>query len=238
MTNKQVIVITGASGGIGKALTHWFKQRDCILILHYFQTAIEEPSSDAVFHYKADLRSEEQINAFAASIIARFGRIDVLINNAGISKSAMAWKTEYEAWRETMSINLDAPFLLAKAIIPAMRTNKHGRIINISSIVAQTGAIGTAAYTASKAGLIGFTKTLSKELASSAITVNALALGYFDTGIIDDVPKEIQHAIIETIPLKQLGNPLAICAAVDWLISDEALYVTGQVINLNGGLYV
>jgi 3-oxoacyl-[acyl-carrier protein] reductase len=235
---KKVILLTGASGGIGKALTAWFKQRDYVLVLHYFNTPIDETESATIFPYEADLRDEKQINALVDEVIKRFGRIDVLINNAGISKSAMAWKTEYEAWKETMSINLDAPFLLSKAVIPAMRAAKSGRIINISSIVAQTGAIGTAAYTASKAGLIGLSKTLSKELAPNAITVNALALGYFNTGIIDDVPEAIQQTIIETIPLKQLGDPQAICATIDWLISDEALYVTGQVIHLNGGLYV
>jgi len=149
----------------------------------------------------------------------------------------MSWKTDYDAWKETLAINLDAPFLLSKAIIPSMRSNKFGKIINISSVVAQTGAIGTAAYAASKAGLIGLTKTMSKELALNNISVNALALGYFKVGMIDDVPQEMQQAIIETIPKKELGNPSAVCKTIEWLISDEAEYVTGQIINLNGGMY-
>ena len=118
-----------------------------------------------------------------------------------------------------------------------MRERKYGRIINISSVVAQAGAIGTAAYAASKAGLLGLTKTQSKELAGSGITVNALALGYFSTGMIGDVPSEMQEEIIKTIPLKKLGDPETVCKTIEWLISDESAYITCQVINLDGGMY-
>jgi NAD(P)-dependent dehydrogenase (short-subunit alcohol dehydrogenase family) len=149
----------------------------------------------------------------------------------------MSWKTEFEEWRETMAINLDAPFLLSKAVIPAMRAQKSGTIINVSSVVAQTGAIGTAAYAASKAGLIGLTKTLSKELAPANISVNALALGYFNTGMIEDVPNELQQEIIKSIPMNRLGETETVCKTIEWLIADEMRYVTGQVINLNGGMY-
>jgi NAD(P)-dependent dehydrogenase (short-subunit alcohol dehydrogenase family) len=118
-----------------------------------------------------------------------------------------------------------------------MRLKNSGCIINISSVVAQSGAIGTAAYAASKAGLIGLTKTQSKELATNNITVNALALGYFNTGMIEDVPVALQKDIVETIPMKRLGDPLTVCKAIEWLISPESAYITGQVINLNGGMY-
>lgn len=195
-------------------------------------------ASDSIAYFQADLTNEDEVNRMIEAVINRFGRVDVLINNAGISKSAISWKTSLDAWNETIAINLTAPFLVAKACIPSMRKNGSGSIINISSVVGQTGQIGTAAYTASKAGLIGLTKTLAKELVSNNITVNALALGYFSTGMIADVPQEQQDQIIESIPMKKLGDPATVCKTIEWLISSEAAYVTGQVIQLNGVLYM
>ena len=235
---KKVILITGASGGMGKHFTNWFKQQNVKLALHYFEAKNTMEASDSIAYFQADLTNEDEVNRMIEAVINRFGRIDVLINNAGISKSAMSWKTSLDAWNETIAINLTAPFLVAKACIPFMRENGSGSIINISSVVGQTGQIGTAAYSASKAGLIGLTKTLAKELASNNITVNALALGYFSTGMIADVPQEQQDQIIESIPLKKLGDPATVCKTIEWLISSEAAYVTGQVIQLNGGLYM
>ena len=150
----------------------------------------------------------------------------------------MSWKTDAASWRETLAINLDAPFFMSKHVIPTFRQQNSGRIINISSIVAQTGFIGTSAYAASKAGLIGLTKTLSKELSNFGVTVNALALGYFNVGMIDDVPKELQEEIISSIPLQKLGDPSSVFQTINWLISEEGGYVTGQTINLNGGLFL
>lgn len=235
---KKVMLITGASGGMGKQLTNWFSKQNYKLVLQYNTRPVELNNSEDIISIQCDLRDESQIQELVKTVLNTFGRVDVLINNAGISKSAMSWKTELEAWKETMAINLDAPFLLSKEVIPGMRSNNSGKIINISSVVAQSGAIGTAAYAASKAGLIGLTKTLSKELAPNGITVNALALGYFNTGMIEDVPLLLRDSIIETIPLKALGEPETVCKTIEWLIADESNYITGQVINLNGGMYV
>jgi len=234
--DKKVILITGASGGMGSHLMNWFKDQPVYLALHYFEKKIDIVSADNCAFFQADLTKESEVNQLVINVLNRFGKIDVLINNAGISKSSMTWKTPLSEWNETLAINLTAPFLMAKACIPSMRDMEIGRIINISSVVGQTGQIGTAAYTASKAGLIGLTKTMAKELANKNITVNALALGYFSTGMIDDVPQIQKEQIISTIPLQKLGNPSAVCKTVEWLISDEAAYVTGQVIQLNGGL--
>lgn len=234
---KKVILITGASGGMGKHLVSWFKDQDYRLILHYHDKPIDIEETESIRLLKADLRFPEQIKLLAKAALNIFGRIDVLVNNAGVSKSSMSWKMTMDDWKETMAINLDAPFLLSKEIIPSMRAQNSGCIINISSVVAQSGAIGTAAYAASKAGLIGLTKTLSKELAPNNISVNTLALGYFNTGMIEDVPAEIQETIIQSIPLKKLGEPKTVCKTIEWLIADESSYVTGQVINLNGGMY-
>lgn len=235
---KKVILITGASGGMGTHFTNWFKQQNVNLALHYFEAKNTMEASDSIAYFQADLTNEDEVNHMIEAVISRFGRVDVLINNAGISKSAMSWKTTLEDWNATVAVNLTAPFLVSKACVPTMRNAKIGRIINITSVVGQTGQIGTAAYAASKAGLIGLTKTMAKELASNNITVNALALGYFSTGMIADVPQEQQDQIIESIPLKKLGDPAAVCKTVEWLISDEAAYVTGQVIELNGGLHM
>ena len=234
---EKVILITGASGGMGNALAELFAEENVALALHYNSNPVNVVSTDSIAHFQADLTQEKEVNRMIAEVLERFGRIDVLINNAGISKSSMSWKTEVDAWRETMGINLDAAFYTAKAVIPSMRSQKSGRIINISSVVAQTGFIGTAAYAASKAGLIGLTKTLSKELISSGITANVLALGYFNVGMIEDVPENLRELVVDSIPAKRLGDPSTVYKTVQWLISEEAGYVTGQTVNLNGGLY-
>ncbi len=234
---EKVIVITGASGGMGNALATRFAAEGYRLALHYHSRPVQLPESDTIAHFKADLTNETEVDWMVEAILERFGRIDVLINNAGISRSGMSWKTHADDWRQTLAVNLDAPFFMSKAIAPFMRHQQSGRIINVSSVVAQTGFIGTAAYAASKAGLIGLTKTLSKELVTSGITVNALALGYFNVGMIEDVPEDLRNQVIDSIPAKRLGDPEAVFATMQWLISDEAGYVTGQTINLNGGLY-
>lgn len=234
--DKKVVLITGASGGMGSSIAELLRDK-YILALHAHTNEVSLTKSDSLESFKADLSSEDGCKRLIEEVMNRYGRIDVLINNAGISKSAMSWKTEQDDWNATIAINLNAPFFLSKNVIPHMKENHFGRIINITSIVAQTGFIGTSAYAASKAGLIGLTKTLSKELARYPITVNALALGYFNVGMINDVPLEIQEEIISQIPKNQLGDPTTVTRTIEWLIEDTSAYVTGQTINLNGGLY-
>ncbi|MEN9977684.1 MAG: hypothetical protein RLZZ569_309 [Bacteroidota bacterium] len=233
---RKVIVITGATGGLGSEMVKHFEQKNVRLALHTFQ---QEPFDVACEHawFKADLRDPKQIDTLIAAILANFGRIDVLINNAGISKNGMSWKLSDADFNEVMAVNLTAPFKLIKGFLPKMREQKSGRIISVSSVVAQTGVVGTAAYAASKAGLIGLTKTVSKETATNGITVNCLALGYFNVGMIDEVAPEMQAQIIQAIPQQQLGSVATILATIDWLISKEADYITGQTISLNGGLF-
>ncbi len=233
---KKVILLTGASGGLGKELARML-QTDFRLALHY-NTGDKDLTENAdCYYFQADLRVESEIISMVEAVVQHFGQIDILINNAGVSHSAMTWKTESEAWKNTLAINLDAPFYLAKAVIPHLRERKGGSIINISSVVGQTGYIGTSAYAASKAGLLGLTKSLSKELAHFNVNVNALALGYFDKGMITEVPSNQVDEIIRQIPMNRLGEPALIAKTIEWLCSDEGAYVTGQTINLNGGLY-
>jgi len=235
--DKKIIFITGASGGLGEAMAKHFYALGHQLILHHNENAISLEENNQIKHVKADLTDETEIQAMFEEIKTSFDRIDVVINNAGISKSGISWKTNSDDWSETIALNLTAPFKIVQHTIPLMRKNNWGRIINITSVVAQTGVIGTSAYAASKAGIIGLTKTLSKELIPFNITTNALALGYFDKGMIRDIPTELKEQIINTIPAKELGQPKVICKTIEFLMQNEAHYVNGQTINLNGGLF-
>lgn len=234
--DKKVILITGATGGLGSAMVKHFEKQDVKLALHTFQ---QEPFDVACEHawFKADLRDENQVSNLIATVLANFGKVDVLINNAGISRNGMSWKLSPAEFNEVIAVNLTAPFLLSHGLIPGMRANNYGRIINISSVVAQTGVPGTVAYAASKAGILGMTKTIAKELASQPITCNALALGYFDQGMISEVSEELQQQIISQIPKNKLGGVETILSTIDWLLTDACDYVTGQTISLNGGLF-
>ncbi len=233
---KKVIVLTGASGALGKHIAKYLENQGHFLVLQYNHNSIKN-SNPNVLTVACDLTNTESLKSLVDKTMERFGRIDVLINNAGISKSNISWKTTAEEWNQTMAINLNAPFFLSQAVIPSMRSNSFGRIINITSVVAQTGFAGTSAYAASKAGLIGLTKTLSKELAKFQISVNAIALGYFNTGMIDDVPVEVQNELLKQVPMNTFGNPEILAKTIEFLISDEAGFVTGQTLNLNGGMY-
>lgn len=233
---QKVILITGATGGLGQEMVRHFEKQGAILALHTFQG--ETPVLDCEHAwFRSDLRHPEAIPGLINEVLARFGRIDVLINNAGISRNGMSWKLNESDWDEVIAINLSAPFHLMKAVLPGMRAQGFGRIISISSVVAQTGVPGTAAYAASKAGLLGLTKTVAKETATSGITVNALALGYFDTGMISEVSPELQEQIRLQIPKQRLGSVDTILTTIDWLLMPESDYVTGQTISLNGGLH-
>jgi len=231
------MLITGASGALGSEIAHYFSNESVKLALHYKTTLPKESEGEDCKHFKADLTNESEVEKLISEVINEFGRIDYVINNAGVSKSAISWKTAQADWQETIGVNLTAPFLVTKYAVPELRKQVSGRIINISSVVAQTGYVGTVAYAASKAGLIGMTKTLAKELAPFKITVNALALGYFNKGMIDDVPEELQQSIIESVPLKTLGHPRTINKMIATLISEEGDFITGQTLNLNGGLF-
>lgn len=235
--DKKIIFITGASGGLGEEMAHFFLALGHQLILHHNEHPIRIKESANVTHVKADLTDDEELQNMFEKIKGSVSHIDVLINNAGISKSSISWKTSSHDWDKTIALNLTAPFKIAQHTIPLMRKNNWGRIINITSVVAQTGVIGTSAYAASKAGIIGLTKTLSKELIPFNITTNALALGYFDKGMIRDIPTELKEQIIDTIPAKELGQPKVICKTIEFLMQNEAHYINGQTINLNGGLF-
>lgn len=232
---KKTILILGASGGIGKDLTKFLASENLNLALHYFKNKPTQiPESATVF--QADLTNEIEIEGLISAVIETYESIDYIIHSAGISKNDISWKANTENWNATIALNLTAPFLVSKYALPFMRQNNFGRIIFISSVVAQMGMAGTSAYAASKAGLFGLTKTLAKETANKNITVNAIALGYFNAGMIEDVPDHLRNEIIESIPVKRLGETEELHHLIQYIINDKAGYFTGQTVNLNGGL--
>jgi NAD(P)-dependent dehydrogenase (short-subunit alcohol dehydrogenase family) len=235
--NERVILLTGSSGGLGTAMAKHLQERGFRLALHYHNNRPSFEEDENLRCYVADLRDLAKIDSMMRQIELDFGRLDVVINNAGISRNGMSWKLDFEDWHNSIAVNLTAPFYICQKAIPLMRKQSYGRIVNISSVVGQMGFIGTSAYAASKSGLFGLTKTLSKELAAFQISVNSFALGYFNEGMIRDVPADLQQEIIQQIPLKKLGNVSAITNALDFVIDEQSTYFTGQVLNINGGLH-
>lgn len=233
--NKTILII-GSSGGLGTALVNFFENKPYNLALHYYKN-VPEVDGDHIKAYQADITKEEEVEALISKVQSDFGQVDVVLHNAGVSRNGMSWKVNQDDWDETIAVNLTGPFLVSKHVIPLMRQANFGRLIFMSSVVAQTGFIGTAAYAASKAGLLGLTKTLSKELAGKNITVNAIALGYFNAGMINDVPEEMQEQLKTNIPVGELGDPEQLANLIEYLVSDQSSYLTGQTLNLNGGLY-
>ncbi len=241
MQQKPTLLIIGASGGLGKSMLHTFQNNGYQLALHAFQDTAELESLasdiDNVKIYSCDIRKEDEVSAMITQVHTDFGRIDCLLNAAGVTASGMSWKTSLDDWQRTLDVNLTGPFLTIKHVLPIMREQNFGRIVCMSSIVAQTGVVGTAAYAASKAGLSGLVKTVAKEVANKNITINAIALGYFGAGMIDDVPEDMQEVLKNSIPKSRFGDPAELAKCVLYLCDPSAEYMTGQTIHLNGGLY-
>jgi len=242
----KVAIITGASGGLGRILASELCRFGASVIVHYLTNKkmaedlvgkINERGGEAI-SIMADVTNEKDVLSMIQMTMSTFGKIDILINNSGISLDAISWKLGYEEWKKVLNVNLNGAFLCSKAVLPDMRRRKWGRIINISSVVAQIGVPGTSGYAASKAGLFGLTRTLAREVINKGITVNCLSLGYFNTGLIDTLDPSSQQSLIEQIPAGRLGKPEEIAFAVRYLCDDLAGYVTGQVLNINGGLYM
>lgn len=239
------ILLTGASGGLGKHFTKGLSEAGFNLALQYnsnpdaLNETIKEVSNlnSKLKIYRADLTDENEVSSLVAKVSEEFGKIDILINNAGLSINAMSWKLSLDEWNKVLSVNLTAPFLCTKHLLPHMKDNKFGRIIYISSVVPQIGVAGTAAYAASKAGLMGLCKTVSKEVIKNNITANLISLGYFDAGLLYQIPEEIRAQIKQTIPVKEFGDPKEIVECIKYISSPDSKYLTGQTINLNGGLY-
>jgi NAD(P)-dependent dehydrogenase (short-subunit alcohol dehydrogenase family) len=245
MTDQRVLLLTGASGGVGKSLLKGFCEAGYALALHY-NTNFEEltallesdrPNSHIAL-FKADLTNEAQVAEMIEGVIAEFGHLDVVVNNAGIGPSALTWKQDLGQWNETIATNLTAPMLVCKHALPHMRVQGFGRIINISSVVAHIGMPGTSAYAASKAGLEGYTRSLAKEVLSKNITANVLAYGYMDAGMIDVLSEDMKSVVRAMIPAGKFGPTQDILSAILYLADEKSTYVTGHTLHINGGLFM
>ena len=241
LTGKTAIV-TGANRGIGKSIALILAQAGAKVALvgrnlpqlEEVATAIRPEREALVF--RADVSVKEQIDQMVAQALEAFGHLDILVNNAGVNRSSSIEALEEYAWDEVLNINLKGAYLCTKSVVPSMRKQGSGRIINIASISGQTGGVAAGAnYSASKGGMIAMTKTLARELASFGITVNAIAPGQIDTSM-GAVPADRLEKLLEQIPLRRLGTPEDIAYATLFFASDETGYITGATLDVNGGI--
>jgi len=237
--------VTGASRGIGRACALELSKAGARVALAARDLAkLEEVAAEIrtaggeAFVVAVDMSSSDSIKSAIATAAKDFGRIDILVNNAAITKDGLALRMKKEDWDSVLTTNLTGAFLAMQQVLQGMMKERWGRIINISSVVAEAGNPGQANYVASKAGLIGLTKSLAQEMASRNITVNAVAPGFIDTDMTAGLSQELKDNMLGHIPLKRFGKAEDVAAAVRFLASDEAGYITGQVLNVNGGMYM
>lgn len=235
----KTALVTGASRGIGREIARALAARGMRVVINYSKSRAEAEKlaeETGGFAMRADVSDEAAVAAMAAEIEARFGGVDVLVNNAGIAMQKMLCDTTSADWDRIFGVNIRGAYLVTRAVMGNMVRKKYGRIVNVSSIWGQEGASCEVAYSASKAALIGFTKALAKELSLSGICVNCIAPGVIDTDMNSIVDTEILTELAQEIPLGRLGSAEETAAVAAFLCSDEARYITGQVIGVNGGL--
>jgi 3-oxoacyl-[acyl-carrier protein] reductase len=241
----RIALITGASQGIGRACAMELARAGATVAL----AARSEEKLEAVANeirgtggnassFKLDVSSEDEIKSVVKAVVAQFGKLDILVNNAGITRDQLVMRMKRADWDAVITTNLTAAFLLSQQVISPMLKQRWGRIINITSIFGQIGQTGQANYAASKAGLIGLTKAMARELSSRSITVNAVAPGYIETAMTEVLAPELKEQVLKMIPLGRAGSDLDIAHAVKFLASDEASYITGEVLNVNGGMFM
>lgn len=240
----KVALVTGGSRGIGKEIALGLASRGANVAISYnsneslAQEVVEEIKQSGVkaIAIKGNSAIEEDVNNIVSKVEEELGTIDILVNNAGITKDNLIIRMKSEDWDDVLNVNLKGTFLTTKAVVRGMMKKRYGKIINISSVVGVSGNAGQGNYSASKAGVIGFTKSMAKELASRGIRVNAIAPGFIKTDMTDVLKDEIKEELLRNIPLGSLGDPKDIANAVNFLASQESDYITGQVINVNGGM--
>src|SRR6202045_4139449 len=241
---NQAAVVTGAGRGIGRAIAMRLASEGARVAAvsrteaNATKTAdeINATRADAARAYAVDVSDHAAVQKVGAQILEDFGKIDILVNNAGVTRDALVMRMPIEDWDTVINTNLRGAFSFTQAIMRSMIKQRSGRIINISSVIGLIGNAGQTNYAASKAGLIGLTKSLARELASRGITVNAIAPGYISTDMTNALKEEVQKSIQEKIPLKRVGRPEEIAAAVAFLASGEAGYITGQTTCVDGGI--
>ncbi|MBW1860795.1 MAG: 3-oxoacyl-[acyl-carrier-protein] reductase [Deltaproteobacteria bacterium] len=241
----RVVVVTGGSKGIGRTVALKFaEERAKIIIVHYDP---DESSSDDILNtltqqgieaesHRVDVSSYQDVQALFKEILSRFGKVDVLINNAGITRDSLLMRMSEDDWDNVIRVNLKSVFNCTQIVIRSMLKQRAGSIVNISSVVGQIGNPGQSNYSASKAGIIGFTKSVAREVSGRGITVNAVAPGFIDTEMTASLPDRAKNSFLQQIPLGRIGKPEDVAEAVYWLSSDAANYITGQTIHVNGGM--
>lgn len=244
LLDGKIAVVTGASRGIGKAIALKLAAEGAKVVVNYagnakaaqeVVAAIAEQGGEAMY-CQCDVADGAAVEAMMKQTVERFGRIDILVNNAGITRDTLLMRMKESDWDEVMATNLKGVFLCTKAVTRLMMKQKYGRIVNLTSVVGLTGNAGQANYAAAKAGVIGFTKSTARELASRGITVNAVAPGFISTDMTAVLSENVKEEMLKGIPLARLGEPEDIAKAVSFLVSDLASYITGQTINVDGGM--
>lgn len=244
MTDR-IAFVTGASRGIGRACALTLARAGAKVAVAARQTDKLEEVADEIraaggtaFVVALDLSSHESIKEAFSRTSKEFGRIEILVNNAAITRDGLAMRMKRDDWDAVISTNLSGTFFAIQQVLPPMIRERWGRIINISSVVGESGNPGQANYVASKAGVIGLTKSLAQEVGSRTVTVNAIAPGFIETDMTGALNDEVKARIKQTIPLQRFGNPADIASAVRFLASDEASYITGHVLDVNGGMFM
>ncbi len=240
--DKQIALVTGASRGIGRAIAERLAKDGYFII----GTATSESGADSISGYlggsgtgmKLNVADPESVTQVINTIGESFQAPTVLVNNAGIARDNLLMRMKDAEWDEIINTNLSSVFRMSKAVLRGMMKAKNGRIINISSVVGYTGNAGQANYAAAKAGMVGFAKSMAKEVGSRNITVNTVAPGFIDTDMTRDLPEQNKQSLLSAIPLARLGNVEEIAHAVSFLASDGAAYITGETLHINGGMYM
>lgn len=244
--NGKIALVTGGSRGIGRAVCLKLAALGATVYVNYSSNAAAADETVRECQQRGakavaigfDVGSSEAVDSAVEKIIAEAGKIDILVNNAGISKDGLFVRMKDEDWQRILNINLNGAFYCSRAVSRVMMKARYGRIVNMSSVVGEMGNPGQAPYVASKAGLIGLTKSMAKELASRGITVNAIAPGYIETDMTEEIDSKRKEDLMKAIPLGRIGVADDIANATAFLASDDAAYVTGQVLGVNGGMYM